>query len=104
MRIKLTNAQLSALECRPIGEAFIGCSGDAEEEAAHALLCRTWTGPALVFDAAEADALFSALIEHVNAEDEYAQDKGNGEESRRFSRGASIALGNLAGRVLRART
>jgi hypothetical protein len=87
VKIRLSASQLSALECAGIDDKFPA-------------ILRAWRGGSLCFEPAEADALYSELNDRSNGEDaaaEHATDPA----FRRQARGAALALGNLAGRVLR---
>ncbi len=89
MRIKLTEAQESALECRADG--------------LDPLTAEAWNGNALVFRAEDANALFSELCEASNAEDAHAELlRGSGERQASTLTGrAARSLAALSGRVLR---
>ena len=87
MRIRLSVAQLSALECAGIDEEFPA-------------LLKAWQGCYLVFEPAEADAISSELTDRSNGEDAAAE-QASDPAMRRQARGASIALGNLSSRILR---
>jgi hypothetical protein len=86
IRLRLTKAQESALECRGI------C---AEDEPT---INRTWYGSRLVFDPADADALAKELVEVASAEDAQAEESKDAETAK-FAREASRALEVLAARV-----
>jgi hypothetical protein len=90
--VRLTSAQRSALECRPM---------DEEDTP---LLCRTWYGGHLRFRPADADALIREIHEESNAEDGQAEQRGMDRESAKFARAACRALSNLAAKVRRAVT
>ena len=82
--IRLTPAQVSAIECRPL---------DEEE----AIIARCWQGGRLVFAPADREALYVALNEASNAEDADAGLRGD-----KFARRAASSLATLAAKVLRA--
>jgi hypothetical protein len=89
MTIKLTDAQVSALECSGLEELH------PEFDADLFVLREAWKGQTLVVTADTRDALFSALIDRANAESETP-------DADVFARRAARSLGTLASRVLRA--
>ena len=91
MKVAITQAQASALECRGLD---LGLDDD------ELLVARCWIGRALMFDEADREPLFSALVAEANAEGDVAEDRNAEPDARRFARGASRALGNLASKVL----
>lgn len=94
-RVRVSEAQAAALECRPLDPPF--------DDEGDALLARCWDRGAgvLVFAEHERDGLFSALNDASNGEDASA-DHTTDPTLRRLARAASRSLGALAGRVLRA--
>ena len=87
LRLRLTDAQVSALEC-----------GDWSEEP-H--LEAAWDrGQWLTWDHEQTEGLASDLTAGSNSEDAMAEDRGRGAEERLGARGAARALANLAGKVL----
>lgn len=93
IKIRMTDAQISALECSGVDVAL-----DAAEE----LVARCWQDQQLVFHPDEADALASALCELSNAEDACAQDAGRDAAERKFAGRAARSLAALMSRVGRA--
>jgi len=94
VRIRLSDAQVSALECRGLEEP---------QDALEALLARSWQGDAiLVFDPEEAEDLAEALCDASNAEDAYAELACEPLDLRGFARRASRSLAALMMRVARA--
>lgn len=90
VRLKLTDAQLSAVQCRDWSEDPIMAS--------------TWDGGAvLVFDSAHASDLASEVNSASNAEDDHAQIlRKEGEfDCARGAAGSSRALCNLMLRILK---
>jgi hypothetical protein len=87
VKIRLSASQFSALECAGLDEDFPA-------------LLRAWRGGSLVFEPAEAEALYSELNDRSNSEDATAE-QATDTVLRRQARGAAQALGNLAGKVLR---
>jgi hypothetical protein len=86
--VKLTAAQVSALECAGLDEAT-------------PMITKAWTTrTALAVDPADLDALVQELTEASNSEDASAQDTTD-PTMRRQAAGAAAALGNLAGKVRR---
>lgn len=89
VNLKLTAAQVSALEC-----AGLDLDDSSPKTTA------AWSGGRyLTFDAADADALFSELNELSNGEDLTAQAATDPVQKRQAA-GAAVALGNLASKVL----
>lgn len=90
LRVKLSPAQVSALECRPLG--FGLDQSDPED----VLLDACWDrdGRALVFEEGQRDALCAALVEASNAEDGQAEEKDDV-----YARRAARSLAALAGKV-----
>lgn len=88
VRVKLSPAQRSALECRDGGGLDL-------------LTDAAWGARAdyLEFAAVVTDALADELTEACNAEDGQAEEPNTDAESRRFARDASRALGSLAAKV-----
>jgi hypothetical protein len=97
-RVRLSTAQISALECRPVqpGEAL------EPEDQVIARAVEAGAGLALVFEDSEREALFSALVEASNAEDAFASFGSNDGDQRKAAGRAARSLAALSGRVLRA--
>lgn len=90
MTIRLSDAQISALECAGL------------EPGEHDTVVRAWASRArLAFDLADRDALFSELTDLSNAEDATAEQERD-RDMRKFARRASMALATVASKVLRA--
>lgn len=94
IRLKLTSAQESALECRGL---------DWQLDAGERLLSRSWSGSWLEFGPEDREELASAICEASNAEDAASEEHAReGEkELARLARGAAVALGNLQLKVSR---
>ena len=93
IRIRLTEAQRSALECR-----------DLALNPEDALLATAWERGdrrSLVFEAHDGEALFELLNEASNAEDAFAQDPRHDPDLRQFAGRAARSLASVASRVLR---
>lgn len=89
MKLRLTDAQVSAMECR-----------DWTEEP---VVRRCWDGgAALLFDAQDREPLYAALQDASNAEDAHAEYVLGPGDCRTYARRAARSLATLAGRVLRA--
>ncbi len=88
--IKLTKAQESALECLWLETSLIDCYWDPET---HSLVVDR--------DSKRLEQLMLEVIEHSNAEDDAAK-QTDITESKRGHRGASVALINLHGKILKA--
>lgn len=88
MRLSLTRAQRSALECR-----------DLEGTLLEAL----WDGRGFLYipDAHAAEGLAEELTDESNAEDAQAELPGEDPELRRYARNAALALANLSVKVAR---
>ena len=85
MKLRLSDAQVSAIECR-----------DWSEEP---VMQRAWQGSYLVFEEADREPLWEELRDASNAEDaqaEYDTDAA----ARKFAGRASRSLGCVAGKVL----
>ena len=96
IRVALTEAQVSALECR---DAFDpGPQADPGDSFLAARLERR----ALVFAADERELVWQLINEASNAEDAFAQMPEHDPVLRRKAAGAAQALANLASAVLRA--
>lgn len=90
--ISLSDAQMSALECCGLFE----CDDlNADEQ----VLRQAVEGRRLVVTDGNRDAIFRALTDWSNAEDEVAQDRSN--EMAIFAGRASRALATVASKVLR---
>jgi len=88
LRLALSPAQVSALECRPLRGVV-----DPDD----LVLARAWDGADLLeWDPADTDSLFSCLVEASNAEDAQHQAEGDVLAGR-----AARSLAALSGRVLR---
>lgn len=88
IRLRLTDAQVSALECRGITD---------EDEPA---ISRAWRGSAvLAFEAAEAEALARELTEAANAEDAQAEERRTDPETAKYARAACRSLTAMATKV-----
>jgi len=83
MQIKLTDAQASALECRPLDD-----------------LPGTFTGRTLEFT--DPETMSSWLCDASNAEDAYAE-MNRGEEVATYARRAAVSLSCLMGKAWKAR-
>lgn len=94
IRVKLTSAQESALEC-----AGLDFRGFEEER----VVWKAWNGSWLEFAPEDREALASALCELSNAEDACAERlAAEGEKVlAKLTRGAAVALGNLQLKVSR---
>jgi hypothetical protein len=93
-RVRLSAPQISALEC---------CGLEHPDDDADRLVDRCWAAGdrrALVFDPGEAEALWAALRDLSNAEDDFAEDPSRDREMRRFSARAARSLGAIGSRVL----
>jgi len=90
--IRLTDAQLSALEC-----SGIEFPEGAEEDTLLAAI--RWGTRQLHFAEADRNALHTAIIGLCNAEDATAEDASEDPEARRWARGARTALTNLVGKL-----
>jgi hypothetical protein len=87
IRIRMTEPQASAVECR-----------DWSEEP---IMAAAWDGDrTLEFAATSGHDLFSELTEASNAEDAFAEMTEHDKEMRKWAARASRALGNLASKVL----
>lgn len=91
LKVRLTPAQISALECRPI------TSIEPEDAAIRAC----WVGQQIVFHASEYEPLSAWLTEASNAEDGHAQESTD-PDTRRFAFAASRSLAAIASALLRA--
>ena len=88
IRLRITSAQVSALECRGI---------TSEDDPA---IGRAWRGFAvLAFEPAEAEALAAELTEAANAEDGQAEERGTDPETAKYARAACRSLTAMAARV-----
>lgn len=85
--LRLTDAQVSALECRGL---------EAPTDAGEELVARCWTGGVLHFAEADREALFDALNEMSNREDAQHQLCDDV-----FAGRAARSLAAVASRVLR---
>jgi hypothetical protein len=93
-RERLSGPQISALEC---------CGLEHPDDDAERLLARCWAAGdrrALVFDPGEAEALWAALRDLSNAEDDFAEDRSQDREMRRLAGRAARSLGAIGSRVL----
>ena len=88
MKLRLTLAQVSALECAGL---------DQPEGPAEVTLAAAWRGRVLEVTDATRDALFEAVNDRSNAEDAQAEQTGD-----IFARRAARSLSALASAVLRA--
>lgn len=95
-RIRLTDAQLSALECS--GLEIIDRDADDAEDLA--VLAAAWTGRTLTVTDATRESLWRAINDRSNAEDAAAE-QDNDPAMRTFARRASRSLATLGSRVLR---
>lgn len=87
MRVRLSDAQVSAIECRHLED---------EEEP----IGRAWDGGRnLEFEVEEREELWRALVDAGNAEDAQAQQSTG--ETRAMANRASHSLAAVAGKVLR---
>lgn len=93
VRIRLTSAQIAALEC-----AGLDLAVDDEER----LLAAAFTGKTLEFAAADRDAIYSAIVEAANAEDGMAEDPSRDTDARQAARRARDVLSRLASIALQA--
>ena len=89
--VRITEAQLSALECAGLFEV-----PDGPDEAA---LAAAIDGRRLVVTNETREALVSALIELCNGEDAIAEDASRGRDERRFARAATRSLTNLIEKI-----
>lgn len=89
--IKLSDAQVSALECRDF---------DPCDRAAASVLA-AWSTDRLTFYSDQCDLLFAALNEASNAEDAFAEITSHDADSRRCAARAARSLCALASKVLR---
>jgi len=90
LRIKMTEAQASAVECR-----------DWSEEPK---MTAAWKGDWLEFSEQDRDALASEVNDASNTEDECAIEwkRQGADDMARLCRGASLALSNLYRKILAA--
>lgn len=99
-RVRLSEPQQSALECRWLEDG--GPGGDGTEAADEAALQDAWDGGEwLEFEPTDAEAVFRALRDASNAEDAFQQDASNDPDLRRLAGRAARSLAALSGRVLR---
>lgn len=91
--IRLTTAQLSALECSGL---FEGPDPDSNDE--RILREALTSGRLMEVTAESAEAILSALTNLANAED-YAALNDSDPDMRRYARRAASALTNLSGKV-----
>lgn len=93
MKLRLSEAQISALECAGLGLGDQPCPIE-----------QAWTQrDCLEFDPGDRDKLFSAITELSNAEDATAERFKHDPPSAKLARQAARALGNLASKILRAK-
>jgi hypothetical protein len=85
--IRLTEAELSALECAGLGEF--------DDNDRSAVIIQAWQGRSLAFDEADRDALWTLINDLSNSEDE-----SNDRKPDAYARRASRALARLASMVL----
>lgn len=90
LRIKLTDAQYSALEC-----SGIEFPDNADERA----LAAAWQDGYLVVPPEARDNIRWALIEFSNSEDGIAEDRNRDKDERSGARGAAKALCNLSSKL-----
>lgn len=92
LRVRLTPAQASALECAGLEEPLV---------AGHALIARAWDGDRrLAVCFGDVDALFEGLTDLANAEDASAE-MATDVQMAKLARSASRSLTALSGRVIR---
>lgn len=91
--IALSPTQVSALEC-----AGLECPDLSTDEA---ILADAWKGKSLLITAETREAIYSALNERSNAEDDFAEDSSKDVDDRNNARRAARSLSVLASRVLR---
>jgi hypothetical protein len=92
--LRLTAAQLSALECAGLEERADDLEPDEQ------ILRAAWRGRQLEVTDATREAIFRALTDRSNAEDADAQQRADA-AIRRQAAGAAAALANLASAVLK---
>lgn len=90
-RIRLTSAQVSALECSGILEAAEG-----PREAA---VLAAWQGSLLIVAHEALDDVCGGLVDLANAEDASAEEGSLDPVQRRQARGACDALSNLVAKI-----
>lgn len=90
LRIRLSPAQVSALECRE--------GGGLDE-----VTLRAWQGEYLVFPESERELLFEELIEASNCEDAQAEEQRYRGENSVAAYRAALSFSTLTGKVLRAK-
>ena len=88
MKIRLSSAQESAMQCR-----------DWSDEPA---VREAWRGSQLFIpeDDEQREQLWRELNDASNAEDDFAEDRGNDQDGRKYARRAAKSLASLASRVL----